>query len=48
MAQIMAGPVVPPQRRVYHAIHERIQLLVNNDANSNIIDFLRGISYNLA
>ena len=48
MAQIMAGPVVPPQRRVYHVIHERIQLLVNNDANSNIIDFLREISYNLA
>ena len=48
MAQIMAGAAVPPQRSVYHFINERIQLLVNNYANNNIIDFLRGISYNLA
>ena len=48
MTQIMAGAAVPPQRRVYYAINERIQLLVNNYANSNIIDFLRGIFYNLA
>ena len=47
VAQIMAGVAVPPQRRVYHAINERIQLLVNNYANNNI-SFLRGISYNLA
>ena len=48
MAQIMTGAAAPPQRRVYHAINERIQLLVNNYANNNIIDFLIGISYNLA
>ena len=48
MAQIMAGAAVQPQRRVYHAINERIQLLINNYANNNITDFLRGISYNLA
>ena len=48
MTKIMTGAAVPPQRRVYHAINERIQLLVNNYANNNIIDFLIGISYNLA
>ena len=48
MAQIMTGVAVPPQRGVYHAINERIQLLVNNYASSNIIDFLREISSNLA
>ena len=48
MAQIMAGVPVPPQRTVCHAINEHIQLLVNNYANNNIIDFLRAISYNLA
>ena len=47
MAQIMAGAAVPTQRRVYHAINEYIQLLVNDYANNNI-DCLRGISYNLA
>ena len=48
MAQIMTRAAVPPQRRVYHAINERIQLLVNNYAKNNITDFLRGISFNLA
>ena len=48
MAQIMTRAAVPPQRRVYHAINERIQLLVNNYGNNNIIDFLRGISHKLA
>ena len=47
MAQIMVGEAVPPRRRVYHTINERIQLLVNNYANNNIINFLRKISYNL-
>ena len=48
MAQIMAGAAVPPQRRIYQAINEHSQLLVNNYANNIIIDFLRGVSYNLA
>ena len=47
MAQRMTGVAVPPQGRVYHAINERIQLLVNNCAKNNITNFLRGISYNL-
>ena len=37
-----------PQRRIYSDITERIQTLVNGYANNNIIDFHRGISYNLA
>ena len=45
-ARIMAGAEVPP--RVYHAINECIQLLVNNYSSNNIIDFLRRTSYNLA
>ena len=48
VAQIMTGVAVPPQRKVYHAINERIQLLFNIYANNNIIQFLGGISYNLA
>ena len=48
MAQIMTRAAVPPQRRAYHAINERIQLLVNNYAKNNITNFLRGISNNLA
>ena len=47
MALIMVRAAVPPQRRAY-TIKERIQLLVNNYADTNIINFLRGISYNLA
>ena len=48
IAQIITRAAVPPQRRVYHAINECIQLLVNNHGNNNIIDFLRGISHKLA
>ena len=48
MAQIMTRAAVPPQRRVYHAINERIQLLVNNYAKNNITNVLRRISNNLA
>ena len=48
MAQIMTRAAVPPQRRVYHATSERIQLFINNYGNNNIIDLLRGTSYNLA
>ena len=46
----MAGAAVPPQRRVYHAINESIQLLVsnysNNYSNNNIIDFLKSLNFN--
>ena len=48
MAQIMAGVAVPLQGRAYHAMNECIQLLINNYVNNNIMDFLRGISHNLA
>ena len=44
----MAGATVLPQRRIYNTINEPIHLLVNTYANNNIIDYLRGISYNLA
>ena len=48
MAQILVGAPNPPQRRVYADINTRIQALVNGYGNNNILDFLRGISYNLA
>ena len=48
MAQLLAGAAAQPQRRIYSDITERIQTLVNGYANNNIIDFPRGISYNLA
>ena len=47
VAQLLAA-AAQPQRRIYSDITERIQTLVNGYANNNIIDFLRGISYNLA
>ena len=47
IAQMLAGPVPPPQRRVYHDIDARIATLVQGYNNGNIIPFLRGISYNL-
>ena len=40
MVQKVSGAAVPPQRRVYYAINECIQLLVNNYAINNNIDFL--------
>ena len=48
MTQLLAGAPNPPQRRVYHGITERILLLVHGYNNNNIIDFLGGVSYNLA
>ena len=46
IAQMLAGPVPPPQRRVYRDINARIATLVQGYSNGNIIPFLRGISYN--
>ena len=48
MTQVLIGAPVPPQRQIYRAINERLINLVDNYANNNILDFLRGISYNLA
>ena len=48
MAQMVDGSAEPPQRRIYREINERIRTLVDGYENNNIIDFLRGISYNLA
>ena len=43
----MAEVAAPPQGIVFHSMNERIQLLVNNCANNNLIDFFEGISYNI-
>ena len=48
MAQMIAGALNPPQRRIYREVNERIQRLVAGYQNNDIIGFLRGISYNLS
>lgn len=48
MMQVLIGAAVPPQRHVYQEINQRIVTLVTNYRNDNILEFLRGISYNLA
>ena len=48
IAQVLAGAPIPPQRRLYRDINQRIQALVAGYQNNNIIPFLRGISYNLS
>ena len=47
MAQVLIGAPVPPQKPRYRAINERLQNLVGNYNNNDILTFLRGISYNL-
>ena len=47
MAQALIGAQGPAQRPIYRQINERINNLVENYRN-DVINFLRGISYNLA
>ena len=48
IAQQTAGQAVPPQKRKYRVIDQQIADIVGDYGNRNIINFLRGISYNLA
>ena len=48
MAQILGGANPPPQKRAYRDVTIRIQNLVQNYQLANVLQFLRGISYNLA
>ena len=48
IAQQAAGQAAPPQKRKYIVLDQRIANIVGDYGNRNTIDFLRGISYNLA
>ena len=48
MMQQVAGVLNPPHRPLYREVNQRIQTLVAEYRNDNIINFLRGISFNLA
>ena len=46
--QQVAGVPNPPQRPLYREVNQQIQTLVAEYRNNNIINFFRGISFNLA
>ena len=48
MAQFIAGAPPPAQKRIYQEVSTRLRNLVDGYDIDNIIDFLRGVSYNLA
>ena len=48
IAQGLVAIANPPHKRVYRELNGRIRTLVAGYQNNNFIDFLRGISYNLA
>ena len=48
MMQQVAGVPNPPQRPLYREVNQRKQTLVAEYRNDNIINFLTGISFNLA
>lgn len=48
MAQLMAGNPGNPRNKKYKAIARRIRNIVQNGANREILDYLRGIAYNFA
>ena len=47
MAQILGGANPPPQKRADRDVTIRIQNLIQNCQLANVLQFLRGISYNL-
>ena len=47
IAQIEAGRPAPPQKRVYRRVNENLRTIFNDYANRDVIEYLRGISYNL-
>ena len=48
MAQLIAGSPPPAQKRIYQEVSTRLRNLVDGYDIDNVIDFLRGVSYNLA
>ncbi len=46
--QYIAGQQPPVQRKVYLDTAQRIEDIVNDYENRNILDFLRGIAHNLS
>ena len=48
VGHFIAGRPAPAQRRVYRDVNDRIKNIVNDYPNRPIIDYLRGISYNLS
>ena len=46
--EVLIGAPLQPQRQTYQQINQRIRTLVANYRNDDIINFLTGISYNLA
>ena len=47
IAHFVAGRPPTQQKRVYRDLNERVKTIVNDYGNRNIIEFLRGIQYNL-
>jgi len=47
-AQYIAGGPPPKRKRIYQRVNDRLRRLHADYANRNTIDFLRGVSYNLA
>ena len=47
-AHYIAGQPPPKRRRIYQTINDRIRALVADYNNRPILDFLRGIAYNLS
>ena len=48
VAHYVAGRPAPKRRRIYESLNEHISTLYADFNNRNIIDYLRGISYNLS
>ena len=48
VAHFIAGTPSVEQKRVYRDLNVRVKTIVNDFNNRNIIDFLRGIQYNLS
>ena len=48
VAHYIAGQPPPKRRRVYQAVNDRIRALVADYNNSSILEFLRGIVYNIS
>ena len=46
--QMLGGHVAPPPRKKYMDSNARILTIVNDFANRNILDYLRGIAHNIS